>query len=130
MNYYRGAVLILDSTIMAIGFNEDPRNIQRIKRKDIGSMAFSTLLAAIDVILTAIYLSKMSNGNKRIEISNEVFSLLPDILGFMRHINLKTALGLAAIDLVAAVITTGLGGKLLADDVAEFKKSAAGRLKS
>ena len=130
VNYYRGAVLILDSTIMAIGFNEDPRNIQRIKRKDIGSMAFYTLLAAIDVILTAIYLSKMSNGNKRIEISNEVFSLLPDILGFMRHINLKTALGLAAIDLVAAVITTGLGGKLLADDVAEFKKSAAGRLKS
>ena len=93
-------------------------------------MAFYTLLAAIDVILTAIYLSKMSNGNKRIEIPNEVFSLLPDILGFMRHINLKTALGLAAIDLVAAVITTGLGGKLLADDVAEFKKSAAGRLKS
>nr|WP_321399117.1 LamG-like jellyroll fold domain-containing protein [uncultured Desulfobacter sp.] len=118
VNGYRGAVLALDSTVLLL----EPEIKQRMKRKDEYFVAFYTLLASIDVVLTSISLSKSTSDNKPVQISYEVFSLLPDLLGVMRFGGPKASLGLAVIDIVSMGIATGLGGKLLADDVAELKK--------
>nr|WP_319492796.1 hypothetical protein [uncultured Desulfobacter sp.] len=118
VNGYRGTVLALDSMVLIL----EPETKQRMKRKDEYFVAFYTLLASIDVVLTSISLSKSTSDNKPVQISYEVFSLLPDLLGFMRFLGPKFSLGLAAIDIVTMGIATGLGGKLLADDVAELKK--------
>ncbi|MEL6940900.1 MAG: hypothetical protein AAFO84_17090, partial [Cyanobacteria bacterium J06598_1] len=54
------------------------------------------------------------------EIANEVIGLMPNLFSPLLLINGHGPTALAIIDIAAAVVNTGLGGKLLADDLAEL----------
>ena len=54
------------------------------------------------------------------EIANEVVSWIPNLLAPLRTTGPKGAVALSVIDLVAITVNTGLGSKLLADDLAEL----------
>jgi|GEM_PF-3165846 len=123
--YWRTAILGVDILWMGYGWGiKEPRNVQRMKRGNTGTILMFTGAVAIDAGLTGYYLADVEN--KRIEIPNEVFSLLPDLLCFLRLSGPKGALALAIIDVIATLVTTGLGGKLLADDVAALEEALQG----
>ncbi|MEL7333074.1 MAG: hypothetical protein AAFN12_12555, partial [Cyanobacteria bacterium J06560_2] len=94
---------------------------ERMKRDDLFTMAVFFLFSTVDVGLTAWYLESIPKEEKPgFEIANEVIGLMPNLFSPLLLINGHGPTALAIIDIAAAVVNTGLGGKLLADDLAEL----------
>ncbi|MCU6711051.1 hypothetical protein M6D81_20365 [Paenibacillus sp. J5C_2022] len=121
LHYYRGAVLILDSLFVSFGSAMDPKNMQRMKRRDQAITGFFWVLSIVDAGLAIRYLVALPNKDKPgLEIANETVSWLPNLLCPLRLTGSKGALALAGVDFVATVVNTGIGGKLLANDLADL----------
>ncbi|MEM6437751.1 MAG: hypothetical protein AAF773_28425, partial [Cyanobacteria bacterium P01_D01_bin.115] len=115
---YRGALLALDTASLAIN------DLQRMRRVETKFNMAWTLLSFIDLILYSIYLEAVTEKNdaiRRADISNEVFSALPNFSCFVRSAAVNADpttrtvlhLGHAALDVVAGVVTATTGGILI-----------------
>lgn len=115
---YRGATLALDTVLM---FTQD---FQRMRRVEQASNVIWAFLNIVDLSLYAFYLAAVEEENdriKRADISNEVFSALPNVACFVRSIAVNAEpitrtglhLGHVATDLTAAVVTATTGGILM-----------------
>lgn len=92
----------------------------RMKREEINTNILFFVFSAIDLGLTSSYLASLPNKDgPGLEIANEVIGLMPSFFSPLLLMGEKGSLALALIDITAAVINTGLGSKLLADDLAD-----------
>ncbi|MHA7581154.1 LamG-like jellyroll fold domain-containing protein [Paenibacillus vandeheii] len=121
LHYYRGAVLMLDSLVMYIGSTMEEKNMQRMKRREKQITVFFWVLSLVDAGMAIRYLAALPNKDKPgMEIANEVVSWLPNVLCLMRLSGPRGAAALAGVDFVATVVNTGIGGKLLANDLKDL----------
>jgi len=126
---YRGGTLAIDTLLMMT------QDFQRMRRVEKASNVTWALLNAIDMILFSLYMAAVEEENDRIKranISNEVFSALPNVVSFVRSIDADPLvkaglhLGHVATDVTAAVVTATTGGILMkeANKVLKEAKSA------
>jgi hypothetical protein len=115
---YRGGTLALDAVSMMAN------NFERMRRVETAFNVTWALLNVIDMILFSLYLDEVEEENdriKRADISNEVFSALPNVACFVRSIAVNAEpitrtvlhLGHVATDLTAGVVTATTGGLLM-----------------
>ncbi|MEM6256445.1 MAG: LamG domain-containing protein [Cyanobacteria bacterium P01_D01_bin.156] len=128
---YRGALLALDTVCMFFS------GFERMRRVETALNITWFILNIIDMILFSAYLAVVEEDNpaiKRADISNEVFSALPNIVCFVRSLKIKepiTAtilhLGHVGTDVAAAVVTATTGGILIreANNALKEAKTAA-----
>ena len=127
---YRGCTLALDAILLKVG------DFQRMRRKEKFFNSLWAILNAIDMILFSLYLAAVEEENpaiKRADISNEVFSALPNFACFVRSIKadpftkMVLHLGHVGTDAVAAIVTATTGGILIreANKALKEAKSAA-----
>ena len=95
--------------------------LQRLRRADPKTIGFFFWFSVIDAMFAIDYLHAIPEEDKSgFEIANEIVSWIPNLLAPMRTTGPKGAAALAIVDVVAMAVNTGLGGKLLADDLAEL----------
>jgi hypothetical protein len=125
---YRGGTLAIDTLLMMT------QDFQRMRRVEKTANVTWALLNAIDMILFSLYQAAVEEENDRIKranISNEVFSALPNVISFVRSIDadplIKAGLhlGHVATDVTAAVVTATTGGILIAEANKALKDAKA-----
>ncbi|NEQ51478.1 MAG: LamG domain-containing protein [Leptolyngbya sp. SIO3F4] len=128
---YRGTLLALDTVCMLFS------GFERMRRVEKKLNIMWAILNILDMILFSAYLAVVEEDNlaiKRADISNEVFSALPNILSFVRSLEIKepiTAtvihLGHVGTDIAAAIVTATTGGILIreADQALREAKATA-----
>lgn len=133
---YRGGLLALDTVLMAVNDFERMRRVEKGVFNMNMNMVWA-LLSFIDLILYSIYLESVTEKNdaiRRADISNEVFSALPNLLCFMRTIagnstepitKLGFHLAHVATDTTAAIVTVITGGILIAEAGKALKEAKA-----
>ncbi|NER78948.1 MAG: hypothetical protein F6K42_05095 [Leptolyngbya sp. SIO1D8] len=126
---YRGGTLVLDTVLMMAN------NFQRMRRVEKSPNVIWAILSGIDMILFSLYLAAVDEENdriKRADISNEVFSWLPNFACFVRSLEIPDPtmrkvvhLGHVATDVAAAVVTTTTGGILIREANKALKEAKA-----
>ena len=125
---YRGGTLAIDTLLMMT------QDFQRMRRVEKAANVTWALLNVIDMILFSLYQAAVEEENDRIKranISNEVFSALPNVVSFVRSIDadplIKAGLhlGHVATDVTAAVVTATTGGILIAEANKALKDAKA-----
>ncbi|MEM6436041.1 MAG: hypothetical protein AAF773_19635, partial [Cyanobacteria bacterium P01_D01_bin.115] len=128
---WRVGVLLFDAMLLALN------DFERMRRADPGSNIMWTLFSFIDMILFSLHQAAVEEENDRIkgaDISNEVFSTLPNLLCFMRPMSeaiseplTKVLLffGHATTNLAAAQVTIITGGILIAEAGKALKEAKA-----
>lgn len=125
---YRGGTLAIDTLLMMT------QDFQRMRRVEKAANVTWALLNAIDMILFSLYqaaVEEESDRIKRANISNEVFSALPNVVSFVRSIDadplIKAGLhlGHVATDVTAAVVTATTGGILMKEANKALKEAKA-----
>ncbi|MEO1522717.1 MAG: hypothetical protein AAFU78_18325, partial [Cyanobacteria bacterium J06633_2] len=128
---WRVGMLLFDAMLLALN------DFERMRRADPGSNIMWTLSSFIDMILFSLHQAAVEEENDRIKganISNEVFSALPNLLCFMRPMSeaisepLTKALlffGHATTNLAAAQVTIITGGILIAEAGKALKEAKA-----
>lgn len=120
---WRTAILGLDTMYMIMAIkkgNPEQMPLQRLRRAEKNTIMVATGATLIDLGLTGLYLTTLSNGQaKNLEGANEVIALLPPLACGIRLSVPKGAIALGLLDLVATITTFGLGWKLLKDAVAD-----------
>lgn len=118
---YRTAVLLADCVLMVVEIaSSGPKSIERMKRFNHATTGVALAFSWLDLILNSFYLATLDDDDKRLEIPNSVVGALPDILAFLRFGGIKGCWALAAIGVTATIVTTGIGGKILANDIADL----------
>ncbi|MEM9008972.1 MAG: hypothetical protein AAGE59_36370, partial [Cyanobacteria bacterium P01_F01_bin.86] len=125
---YRGVLLALDAVSVII-------TEERMRRVEKTLNIIWFILNVIDAILFSIYLGVLEEENhaiKRADISNEVFSALPNVVSFVRSLEIKepiTAtivhLGHVGTDIAAAAVTATTGGILIREANKALKEAKA-----
>jgi hypothetical protein len=127
---YRGGTLAIDAVSMMAN------NLERMRRVETAYNVTWALLSVIDLILFSLYLAAVEEENdriKRADISNEVFSALPNVACFVRSIAVNAEpitrtvlhLGHVATDLTAGVVTATTGGILMKEANKALKAAKA-----
>ena len=99
----------------------DEAKLQRLKRAEPKTIGFFCVASILDAAHAIQYLAAVPKKDKSgFEIANEVVSWLPNILAPLRITGFKGAVALTVLDAVATTVNTGLGSKLLHDDLAEL----------
>lgn len=94
---------------------------QRLKRADELTIGIAFAFSLVDAGLVTRYLTTIPKEEKPgLAIANEVVSWLPNLLAPLRLGGIKPSLALSAVDGVAMAVNTGLGAKLLRDDLADL----------
>ena len=123
---YRSGILSIDIVSMMAN------NFERMRRVEKSFNVAWAILSAIDMLFFSLYLAAVEEENDRIKranISNEVFSALPNFGCFVRSIDadplVKTGLhvGHVAFDAIAGVVTATTGG-ILIDEANKALKDA------
>ncbi|ESA36374.1 egf domain-containing protein [Leptolyngbya sp. Heron Island J] len=117
--YWLDVVILANKGVAVLRGNE--AKLQRIRRAEPKSIGVFCVFSILDAIYAIQYLAAVPREDKSgFEIANEVVSWIPNILAPLRTTGPKGAVALAALDFVAMTVNMGLGGKLLADDLAEL----------
>ncbi|MEM9505905.1 MAG: hypothetical protein AAGA01_18350, partial [Cyanobacteria bacterium P01_E01_bin.43] len=124
LQIYRVIILFLD-TFVTIGSASEGSK-RRMKRHEKKVTVIFTLFSLLDLVITSIYLAALPQDGRGLVVANEVVGLLPDILSPLRLSGPKGTAVLVGVDAVATAVTLGIGGKLLADDVAELQEAIQG----
>lgn len=124
LQIYRVIILFLD-TFVTIGSASEGSK-RRMKRHEKKVTVIFTLFSLLDLVITSIYLAALPPDGRGLVVANEVVGLLPDILSPLRLSGPKGTAVLVGVDAVASAVTLGIGGKLLADDVAELQEAIQG----
>ncbi|MEO0537453.1 MAG: hypothetical protein AAF215_26790 [Cyanobacteria bacterium P01_A01_bin.123] len=122
---YRGAKLILDAAVMS------KQGIQRMRRIETIPNVVWALLSFIDISLAVAFVIVADEGAPitGADLSNEIFSALPNIACFARSIEadifteVLIHLGLIATDAAAALVTGVTGGILMSEASKALKKA-------
>ncbi|NET36140.1 MAG: hypothetical protein F6K19_29630 [Cyanothece sp. SIO1E1] len=113
-------VVILANKGIAVS-RGDKAKLQRLRRAEPKTIGFFFVASILDAIYAIQYLAATPKEDKSgFESANEVVSWIPNLLAPIRTIGPKSAKALAVLDFVAMAVNTGLGSKLLADDLAEL----------
>jgi hypothetical protein len=117
--YWLDVALLAEKGIAVARGNE--AKLQRLRRAEPRSMGFFCVASILDAIYAIQYLKAIPEEDKsRFEVANEVVSWLPNILAPLRTSGPKGALALTVLDGAAMAVNTGLGAKLLKDDLADL----------
>jgi hypothetical protein len=117
--YWLDVALLAEKGIAVARGNE--AKMQRLRRAEPRSIGFFCVASILDAIYAIQYLKAIPEEDKsRFEVANEVVSWLPNILAPLRTSGPKGALALTVLDGAAMAVNTGLGAKLLKDDLADL----------
>ncbi|MEL6453090.1 MAG: LamG domain-containing protein [Cyanobacteria bacterium J06623_5] len=122
---YRGATLVLDAGVTLT-------NSERMRRVEPAFNVLWSLLSAVDMLIFSLYLAAVEEENdaiKRADISNEVFSALPNILCFVKSLEIPEPFGTIALfghaaTNAIAMIVTGITGTVLMDEATKALNAA------
>ncbi|MGF1459028.1 MAG: hypothetical protein ACFBSG_08375 [Leptolyngbyaceae cyanobacterium] len=119
--YWLDVAILADKGIAVARGNEE--KLQRLRRAEPKTIGFFCVASMLDAVFATQYLLTVPDEDKSgFEIANEVVSWLPNILSPIRTIGPKFAIAQAGFDVVAMTVNTGLGAKLLHDDLAELSE--------
>lgn len=116
--YFLDVVILLIKAKMGNG-------LHRLRRGEAVEVWCYCGFSVVDLIFTITYLALIpEKDNSHLESGNEVVALLPNILAPMHLFRWPYgAGGLATLDLLVMAVNTGMGGKLLKNDLADLAAS-------
>ncbi|MEM6452534.1 MAG: LamG domain-containing protein [Cyanobacteria bacterium P01_D01_bin.105] len=103
-----------------------PRNTQRMKRADEGTIIFFGMMSIVDLMAAGLLVGTLDFDQQPLNMANQTLFVLPNLAVMLRLVDDPNAiLLLLATDIGSAALSTVTGGVLLASDVDALKQATA-----